>query len=290
MKKHTYLERASYSWSKDSIRMITIPSKTAKMTYFYAQELGHFKTKAPYFTERENLDSFLIIYTISGFGRLKYLGKEYQLKKGQCFFIHCQEYHYYWTKEDEEWEFLWIHFNGANVLGYYKQFVFNGFKVLNINEKNVEELMNHAIELNQRKNFTTELLTSNVIQNILTELLIRNCTNDMKRVFIPKYIKMIAKKIESSFREPLCLDDFQREWNRSKYHISKEFKKYIGVTVNEYIISSRISYAKELLKYSELSINEITFEIGMNNVTHFINLFKAREKKTPLLYRKEWKN
>lgn len=63
----------------------------------------------------------------------------------------------------------------------------------------------------------------------------------------------------------------------------------MGLTVNEYIITARISYAKELLKYSELSVNEITYEIGMNNVTHFINLFKARENLTPLSYRKAWR-
>lgn len=62
----------------------------------------------------------------------------------------------------------------------------------------------------------------------------------------------------------------------------------MGVTVNEYVVLTRIAHAKELLKYSDLSVNEITFEVGMNNVTHFINLFKAREQMTPLAYRKIW--
>ena len=63
----------------------------------------------------------------------------------------------------------------------------------------------------------------------------------------------------------------------------------MGITINEYLILTRISYAKELLKYTSLPVSEITFEVGMNNVTHFINLFKAREGCTPLVYRKRWK-
>lgn len=290
MKENKYVERASYSWSKDSIRIINTPSNIAKKTYFYMQEVGYFKTQDSYFTERKNLDSFLVIYTISGCGKLRYEENDYELCSGQCFFIDCQKYHYYWTEKGKKWEFLWIHFNGTNVMGYYKQFLESGFHILNMKGKNIGDNIEEIIRLNQKRNLTTDILTSNLIHNILTEVLIQNYTNNMGTVYLPDYIKKIVRQIERRFREPLRLDDFQKECHRTKYYIAKEFKKYMGVSVNEYIILTRISYAKELLKYSEFSINEITYEIGMNNVTHFINLFKAREMKTPLAYRKEWKS
>lgn len=290
LKKHDYLERASYCWSEDSIRHIATPSNTAKKTYFYIQEIGYFQTKAPYFTERQNLDSFLVIYTVSGHGKLFYGDTEYDVKKGQCFYLHCQEYHHYWTPDHTDWEFVWIHFNGPNALGYYQQFVQNGFKILNTTNGNIEHWIRSALECNLKKNVMTEILTSNMIHNLLTELLIQNCTNDTGSIQIPAYIKSIAKKIDCCFREPLCLDDFACEFHRSKYYICKEFKKYMGVSLNEYIITSRISYAKELLRYSDLPVSEIAYETGMNNVTHFINLFKARENVTPLVYRTKWKD
>lgn len=34
---------------------------------------------------------------------------------------------------------------------------------------------------------------------------------------------------------------------------------------------------------------EIAYDSGFNNVSHFINLFQNREDLTPLEYRKEWK-
>jgi len=61
------------------------------------------------------------------------------------------------------------------------------------------------------------------------------------------------------------------------------------MTFTEYLITMRLNYAKELLKYTDESINEITFFCGMNNVSHFINLFKEREGMTPLQYRKQWR-
>lgn len=287
-KKH-YLERASYDWSKDSIRIINTPSATAKSLYFYMQETGYFKTKYPYFTERANLNSFLIVFTISGRGKLKYEKKEYMLHQGQCFFIHCMNQHYYETLQNSEWEFLWLHFNGTNALGYYNEFVKNGFFILDIQDTFAfDSTLRRIIAINQKKNISSEIMTSNLIINLLSELLIQTCIPSSTTFFLPQAIKETIKAIDKHFQSPLSLDLLANEQNINKFHLAKEFKKYTGNTVNEYIINTRLSYAKELLKYSDLPIREITYECGMSNVSHFINLFKSREMITPLAYRREW--
>ncbi|MRM89908.1 AraC family transcriptional regulator [Faecalicatena contorta] len=285
------LERGSHTWSEDSIRMILTPSSTARSTYFYTQEVGYFKTFHPYFSERENLDSFLIVYTVSGKGYLEYEGQTYPITKGQCFYINCEQHHLYRTGREEDWEILWIHFNGNSALGYYKEFTRNGFQILSVRDEFfMERTLWRIIALNQKKDLTTELVTSNLINGMLTELLLQTATNNADTFLIPDYIRQIVRLIDKNFKSGLPLSYFEEFTHRSRYHILKEFKKYIGVTIHEYIITARISYAKELLKYSDLPVSEIAFEAGMNNVTHFINLFKAREGATPLAYRKAWRN
>lgn len=284
-----YEERASYSWSEDSVRLIITASNVAKSIYFYIQEAGYFKTSDSYFTERKNLNSFLIVYTISGNGHLKYQGCNYSLSAGQCFYINCMEHHYYETARNSDWEFLWVHFNGSNALGYYEEFVKNGFKTVQIQDTFfMESTLRRILALNQKRNASTEVLTSSLITNVLTELLVQTITFDAQTIFMPGYIKNVLKDIDQNFKSPLSLDDLAGRHGVSKFHLSKEFKKYTGTTVNEYIIANRLSYAKELLKYSNDSVNEIAYKIGMNHVSHFINLFKNRENTTPLAYRKEW--
>ena len=285
------LERGSHTWSEDSIRMILTPSSTARSTYFYTQEVGYFKTFHPYFSERENLDSFLIVYTVSGKGYLEYEGQTYPITKGQCFYINCEQHHLYRTGREEDWEILWIHFNGNSALGYYKEFTRNGFQILSVRDEFfMERTLWRIIALNQKKDLTTELVTSNLINGMLTELLLQTATNNADTFLIPDYIRQIVREIDKNFKSGLPLSYFEEFTHRSRYYILKEFKKYIGVTIHEYIITARISYAKELLKYSDLPVSEIAFESGMNNVTHFINLFKAREGTTPLAYRKAWRD
>ena len=116
------MKKLHLTWSDDSIRFINTATPRARQTFFYVQEVGDFCTSSPYFTERENLNSFLIIYTLHGKGLLKYRGEQYTLHPGTTAYINCMEHHHYECLQNQNWEFLWIHFNGSSALGYYEEF------------------------------------------------------------------------------------------------------------------------------------------------------------------------
>lgn len=289
-KEEKYLERASFTWSGDSVRLFATPSMTARSLYFYMQEAGYFKTVWPYFTERANLNSFLLIYTLSGEGRLLYEGQEYGLTEGSCLFIHCMKHHEYHTVKGEEWEFLWLHFNGGNALGYYEEFVKNGFRILDIRQKElVEGLFREIIEGNRKRELTTEVRTGGLIGTLLTELIVQNTTESRQAILIPACVRAAEKYLEQHFREKVMLQELADMLHMDKFYLIKEFSRYVGVSPHEYQIGLRLSYAKELLKYSDLSVTEIAYACGVNQASHFISLFKEREHLTPAKFRKEWR-
>jgi YesN/AraC family two-component response regulator len=49
----------------------------------------------------------------------------------------------------------------------------------------------------------------------------------------------------------------------------------------------RVSRAKDMLKYTPLSIKEISYEIGIQNPFYFCRLFKKIEGMTPSEFRKK---
>lgn len=286
-----YLERASYTWSEDSIRLFNTPTTTTRQKFFYVQEVGHFKTKPPYFTERQNLDSYLILYTIAGSGFLKYDNSTYYLHPSQVFYIHCIPHHYYACEENDTWEFLWLHFNGKTALGYFEEFMKSGFTPVNFEDTFfIESTMRRILSLTQKKDLHSELISSNLIVNILTEILIKNSTDKLSLLPTPEYLQKLVKGLDNHFTESFSLDDIATKIGVSKFHLLREFHKYMGTTINEYIIVLRLNYAKELLRYSTETVNNITFLCGFNQVSHFISLFKDREGITPLQYRKEWQS
>ena len=66
------------------------------------------------------------------------------------------------------------------------------------------------------------------------------------------------------------------------------FKSSTGYTPNEYIIMERINHAKELLRSTDLTINEVADKVGFHNPGHFINLFKRSLGMAPGMYRSFW--
>lgn len=286
-----YLENVSLNWTEDSIRLINTPTQLARSSFFYMQEAGYFKTMPPYFTERANLSSFLILYTISGQGILEYQGKEYTVSAGQCFFIHCQNHHRYYALEGPYWEFLWLHFYGSSSLGYYQEFERNGFRIMEIQEKAAFEAgLRQIIAVNQEKTAASELFTSHLIIGLLTRLLMLNLTGQASLPDIPVYVQGCLKYIDTHFPEEITLDRLSSHQHVSKYYLSREFKRCMGITLQEYLINTRITHAKELLKYTDMTVGAVAYACGIPNVSHFINLFKAKESMTPLSYRHHWKD
>jgi AraC-like DNA-binding protein len=285
----TFKERASYDWTEDSIRIMATPSVIARSTFFYVQEIGSFQTKPNYFTEREHLPSYLIVFTRGGKGYLTYENKKYTLLPNQIFFIDCMNYHYYETDKNELWDILWVHFNGPSSQGYYQYFKKQGSPVVSVSGNSpITQIIKNLLDVQQTHELHKEPFASKLITDLLTELIFAANTTVSSSAVIPDSISKIMKELEHRFNERISLDQLASAHAISKFHLVREFKKYTGFTPNEYLINCRISNAKKLLKYSDLSVSEIAFSVGIDNISHFIHLFKSREQLTPLNYRKQW--
>ena len=282
-------ENYSKSWSSDSVRFHATPSYLAKTSFFYIQECGRFETNEAYFTERQYLKSYLIAYTLSGKGVLEYEGNRYEITKGQLFFIDCEKYHKYFCAMGENWEFIWFHFNGLSSAGYYDLFSKGGSPVIHLNANLVViEKMNEIIKLVRKKQRDCEAVISMLITEILTEIVTNVQGAASFSAPIPFYVSQAVKMIDTRFSEGINIHDVCASLGYTAPYISREFKKYMGITMMEYLTTCRIDYAKELLKYSALTVAEITEKIGMNSVDRFIIQFKKKEGVTPLAYRKQW--
>ena len=65
------------------------------------------------------------------------------------------------------------------------------------------------------------------------------------------------------------------------------FKTQTGKTLTQYITDLRIQYACELLGKSDDSITQICYQVGFENVSHFIQAFKKQVNQTPFAFRKK---
>lgn len=282
-------ENFATAWSKDSIRFISTPSFFAKANLLYVQEIGHFHTLPGYFTEREGLDSYLIVYILKGKGHLTYHGKNHPLRAQQVFFIHCTSYHHYASDPQEPLELLWVHLYGSSTAAYYEQFAASHEPVLPLaQESQIPSFLRQTLQVQQQRSAATELLTSKLLVELLTAVVLTAQKIDLSTSDKPDFIEAIIQTLESTYTDTISLDQLAHEHAVSKYYLAKRFKQYTCFSPHDYLIGIRMSYAKERLKYSDMPVSEIAEAVGIDNVSHFINLFKARTGDTPLVYRKKW--
>ena len=72
-----------------------------------------------------------------------------------------------------------------------------------------------------------------------------------------------------------------------EYHyLSTLFSSVENVTIEQYIIRQRVERAKELLKYGEMTLSEIAYELGYSSVQHLSNQFKHITGLTPTRFKR----
>lgn len=89
------------------------------------------------------------------------------------------------------------------------------------------------------------------------------------------------------YNSDYSLEDVAQVANLSPYHFIRVFKVETGKTPYDYLVDIKIEKAKELLKKGnrKLSITQVCFMCGFNNLSHFTAVFKRKTGFTPSEYK-----
>lgn len=126
-------------------------------------------------------------------------------------------------------------------------------------------------------------------------LLIMLSTKDGRDYF--SYLKLLqslettelATYMEQNYTKPFTVDQFAREVGKSLSAYKREFKGVYNVSPKKWINEKRLSYSLSLIKNTDLSITDICYKSGYNNLPHFIKIFKERYNETPKKIQKQQK-
>lgn len=258
-------------------------SDYAREHFFYLQSFVWLESGAAYYTRRNNYNSYLLLYTYDGSGILDYCGKTYKLTAEKGFIIDCKEPHYYRTESDF-WSHCDIHFNSISADYFFSLWQQNkdfSFKVSKRDfQVELEKLLYDYINFSIERDF----LVSNRLESLLLFLL-QEKKKSTSNGNVPDTIRYLIKYMESNYTSHLSLDELSRFSGLSKYHLSREFKRYTGKSPNEYLIDLRIANAKFLLMSTDISCYKIGELSGIPDFNNFVRLFKKNTGLTPSQFR-----
>ncbi len=99
--------------------------------------------------------------------------------------------------------------------------------------------------------------------------------------------KEVKQYIEQHRSQNITSEDICKNLSCSRSHISHQFKTQTGMSIREYLTKLRLNDAKQLLKYSDLTVTEIAFTTGFSSSNYFTNVFKKELGISPGTYRKQ---
>lgn len=101
-------------------------------------------------------------------------------------------------------------------------------------------------------------------------------------------IKVIYDFVRENYHTKLSLAEISEVVNMSPVSFNRFIKKRTGKTFTEYVNDTRIGYAARLLIEKDMSIAEIAYKCGFNNIANFNRVFKKNKNCTPSQYREEF--
>lgn len=196
------------------------------------------------------------------------------------------EWHTYSPNIDTGWSEISIGFEGVVM----DKFLENAFfrpesPVINIwTSQEVRQLLETAIQIAENQESGYQQLLSGIIIHILGLIIYNRKNSPFKDSDVSEKIAL-AKAIITSEYKTISGQQLALRLNLGYSNFRRLFKQYTGFSPGRYITEIRLSKAKEFLTNTDLSVKEISYEVGVENYDYFTTSFRIKTGYTPLAYR-----
>lgn len=101
-------------------------------------------------------------------------------------------------------------------------------------------------------------------------------------------VQKVQDYIDQHYNEEIRLGQLADLVSMTSVSFSRFFKLRTGKNLSDYIIDIRLGHATRMLVDSTMSIAEICFECGFNNLSNFNRIFKKKKNCTPKEFRENY--
>lgn len=271
---------------KGSLWLRTTPSEFALRQPYFCTEAGIFYAGRDFNTVRDHKDSYLLFYTIAGSGIISQNHASIRLTPGQVLLINCRTPQSYGTDPDTGfWTHYWVHLDGSGVRALEDLLIPEGKNtVFTAREDSLQAHFDTLLRNLENTSSETVLRISLAAHQILTDLILQKSSSYPRN---QKLIMKTADYIAAHYRSNVSLPELLEIAGMSKAYYMRLFRQYIGTTPYNYLLSLRITKARELLEVTDLSVHEIAMETGFSDDASFSTRFSAMTGISPSRYRKD---
>ncbi|NOQ24987.1 MAG: AraC family transcriptional regulator [Bacteroidales bacterium] len=143
----------------------------------------------------------------------------------------------------------------------------------------LQRIHNIAISQDRNKQYLLDLLAQELTAYVVRESGASQIINNEINTLTSKAIMLMRENLSP----PISINDIAYTLNISVPFLSKKFKNQVGISPSIFYNNLKLQEAKKLLLSK--NVNETSWNLGYENVSHFIRLFTRAFGFTPL----QWK-
>ena len=243
-----------------------------------------------------------IFYILDGEGEILLANERYPLTRGSFCYCPTGIEYYPLSSSDNPLKFIVINFDLSHQNKHIQNFLtpvksnkfVNELGIFSQNECEIElfreafvipnALFIEEILINTEKEYKKNTIYANEIAESYLKCALLKLAEYKNQKGNHLYNEII-NYISNNYKTIKLNDDVANALGYHSFYLSNVLQHHSGLTLHKYIKKFRLTKAAELLAFTDMSIAEITNEIGIENPNHFCSIFSREYGVAPSIYR-----
>ena len=107
------------------------------------------------------------------------------------------------------------------------------------------------------------------------------------KLFYGEDLPQINRIMVDLLEEQFTIEWLSREYSTNRTTLMADFKRVTGKTINEFVLDKRIDLSKQILAFTNISIEELALKCGFSSQSYFTRAFKKKTGLSPMQFRKQ---
>jgi AraC-like DNA-binding protein len=223
-------------------------------------------------------------FVTAGAGYLKTVGETLRLSEGQGFLIFPGDTPSYFPDKNAPWEYFWAAIEGSRMDRLVEA----------AGLTRTEPVFQAVCSPEEMRGLLSGMCAISIMPQAADRVFpvyLDDFFSKIVSVASPRrsnsqYFEQCLAYVDAHFAEHITVQDIAASASIDRTYLFKLFRKNLGISPQRYLIDCRIAKACEYLRSTNLTIAEISDQVGFRDFSDFSRQFKARRRMSPSGYRR----
>lgn len=229
----------------------------------------------------------LFQYTIAGWGKLRYERQTCTVAPGDAMLLVIPHNHRYWLPpESPFWQFIYLCLTGREIVRIGQQVLGQTGPILRLTERSSLLRLAAATVRDVLRGTVASPFQASARAYALAMALVDEFAGPVPTRPKPPAIDAVVRFVQDNRRRPLTVAELAGVAGCSRYHFSRVFKSWMGISPGQYILDQRLRLSATCLQQSNRVIKEVAADCGFADVNYFCRAFRKSFGLSPGQFRR----